>query len=76
MNNPIDLIKTFFERRAFGVCEWMGEWMLIKSANIRLFFIYASFLTIGSPIIIYLIMAFVRDLKKLMKQKRGSVWDL
>jgi phage shock protein C len=76
MNNIIEWIKTFFERRAFGVCEWMGDWMLIRSANIRLFFIYASFLTIGSPIIIYLIMAFVRDLKKLMRQQRGSVWDL
>lgn len=76
MNNPIEFIKTFFERQAFGVCEWMGEWMHIKSANIRLFFIYTSCLTIGSPVIIYLIMAFVRDLKKLMKKKRGSIWDL
>lgn len=76
MNNPVEFIKTCFERQAFGVCEWMGDWMYIKSSNIRLFFIYTSFVTIGSPVIIYLIMAFVRDLKKLIRQRRGNIWDL
>ncbi len=76
MNNPIELIKTFFEKRAFGVCDWMGEWMHIRSARIRLFFIYTSFLAAGSPLIVYLVMAFWLDMKKLIRQKRGSVWDL
>lgn len=72
----IDKIKTFFEKQAFGVCEWWGEKLKIKSANIRLFFIYTSFLTIGSPLIIYLIMAFVLNLRNMTRSKRGSVWDL
>ena len=72
----IEKIKTFFERQAFGVCEWWGEKLKIKSVNIRLFFIYTSFLTIGSPLIIYLIMAFVLNLRKMVKSKRGSVWDM
>ncbi|MEO5570936.1 MAG: PspC family transcriptional regulator [Bacteroidia bacterium] len=76
MNNFIEKIKTFFERQAFGVCEWLGEKLKIKSANIRLFFIYTSCLTIGSPLIIYLIMVFVLNLRKMVKSRRGSVWDM
>ena len=76
MNDFIEKIKTFFERQAFGVCEWWGEKLKIKSANIRLFFIYTSCLTIGSPLIIYLVMAFVLNLRKMVKSRRGSVWDM
>ena len=74
--NIVDRIKTLFERQALGVCEWWGSLLRIKSANIRLFFIYASFLTIGSPLIIYLMMGFVMNLKKMIRKDRGSVWDL
>ncbi len=72
----IEKIKTLFEYFAFGVCEWWGEKLKIRSANIRLFFIYASFLTIGSPLIIYLAMAFVLNLRNLVKKRRGSAFDL
>ncbi|MEP7129122.1 MAG: PspC family transcriptional regulator [Chitinophagales bacterium] len=72
----IEQIKTFFERQAFGVCDWLGNKMRIKSADIRLFFIYASFLTVGSPIIIYMIFAFWLRLKKMVNRQRNSVWDL
>ena len=76
MFESMEKIKTFFERQAFGVCEWLGEKLKIKSANIRLFFVYTSFLTIGSPLIIYLVMAFVLNLRNMVRSKRGSVWDL
>ncbi|MBL0342367.1 MAG: PspC family transcriptional regulator [Bacteroidetes bacterium] len=76
MNNPVDNIKTVFERQAFGICEWWGEKLRIRSSNIRIFFIYASFLTIGSPLIIYLIMGFVMNLRKMVKRQRGSIWDM
>jgi len=49
MNTLVDSIKTWFEKQAFGVCEWWGEKLSIRSSNIRMFFIYTSFLTIGSP---------------------------
>lgn len=77
MQNIVEGIKSWFERQAFGVCEWWGEKLRIRSADIRIFFIYTSFLTVGSPIIIYMIMAFLKKLKNLIaEQKRGSVWDL
>lgn len=72
----IEKIKTYFERQAFGVCDWWGDFYGIPSSKIRLFFIYASFLTAGSPLIIYLVMAFVLRLRNMMKQHRGGIWDL
>lgn len=75
--NFVEIIKTWFERQAFGVCEWWGDRLGIRSSNIRLFFIYTSFLTVGSPIILYLVMAFWKRLRNMIaEQKRGSVWDL
>ena len=76
MMRPVEDIKTWFERQAYGVCDWWGEKLHIRSSNIRLFFIYASFLTIGSPVIIYMAMAFVLNLRNMVKKQRGSVWDL
>lgn len=77
MNRLYEAIKAWFERQAFGVCEWWGELLGIRSSNIRIFFIYTSFLTIGSPVILYLVMAFWKKLGTMvMEQKRGSVWDL
>jgi phage shock protein PspC (stress-responsive transcriptional regulator) len=69
-------IKDFFEKRAFGVCTWLGDKMKMRSSVIRLFFIYASFLTAGSPIIIYMILAFWIKLKDYVWSRRTSVWDL
>lgn len=72
-----DSMKAWSERQAFGVCEWWGELLGIRSSDIRLFFIYTSFLTVGSPVILYLVMAFWKKMGTLlMVQKRGSVWDL
>jgi phage shock protein C len=77
MNRLIEFIKSWFERQAFGVCEWWGDRLGIRSSNIRIFFIYSSFLTVGSPIIIYMIMAFWKRMRTMIgERKRGSVWDL
>ena len=73
----INKIQVYFEIRAFGVCSWWGEKLQLKIPRIRLFFIYLSFLTLGSPIVIYLIMAFILDHKEYFKfQKRKTVWDI
>jgi len=73
----INKIQYFFERQAFGVCSWWGEKLQLKTSRIRMSFIYLSFLTFGSPILIYLIMAFILEHKEYFKfQKRKSVWDL
>ena len=70
-------ILGYFEKQAFGVCNWWGEKLQLKSSQVRLSFIYLSFITVGSPIIIYLIMAFILKHKEYFKfSKRKSVWDI
>lgn len=56
-------IREILEINAFGVCTSIGERLGIASSKIRTWFIYISFLTMGSPIIIYMIMAFWMNMK-------------
>jgi phage shock protein PspC (stress-responsive transcriptional regulator) len=49
---------------AFGVCTAIGERLGIASAKIRMWFIYISFLTLGSPVLIYMVLAFWMRIKK------------
>jgi len=60
----IKRIQHTFEKNTFGVCAFIGEKAGLAVGSIRLFFIYASFLTLGSPLIIYLILAFIVDSRK------------
>jgi phage shock protein PspC (stress-responsive transcriptional regulator) len=69
-------IVNFFEKQTFGVCAWLGEKMRISKSNIRLFFIYASFLTLGSPLFIYLPIAFMLKIKEYIQSSRSRVWEL
>ena len=39
-------------------------------------FIYASFLAVGSPVILYMILAFWIKMKNYVFNRRTSVWDL
>jgi phage shock protein C len=73
-------IIRWFEQKAFGVCTWLGEKLGIKTTTVRMYFIYLSFFTFGSPVIIYFILAFFlenkRYFKSLFSRKRPSVWDI
>lgn len=68
-------LQIFLEKQVFGVCTFVGEKLGIASSSIRLFFIYASFITFGSPVIVYLCMAFLMNLHKSLRRKRSTVWD-
>ena len=56
-------MRDFLELHAFGVCSAIGERLGIASSRIRMWFIYISFLTLGSPVIVYMILAFIRSIK-------------
>jgi phage shock protein C len=71
----VNKIRTYFESNLFGVCSYLGEKLDMPSSKIRLFFIYASFLTAGSPVIVYMTMAFIIKLKDYIKGKRSPIWD-
>ena len=72
----IEQIKEHFEKRAYGVCAWWGERLNVNTNSIRVYFIYASFLTLGSPLVVYLIMAFILRNKYWFKPKRTTIWEL
>lgn len=74
MNQLTDKIQDFFESQAFGVCTHLGEKLGVATSSIRLFFIYTSFITFGSPLIIYLSIAFVMNMRKHLR-KRKPIWD-
>lgn len=77
MDKLINPIYNFFEERAFGVCSWWGDKLGIATSKVRLYFIYLSFITLGSPLIIYLIMAFFLEHKSYFKLKhKKTIWDL
>lgn len=67
-------IQLFFEEHAFGVCTYLGDKLGVATSSIRLFFIYASFLTLGSPVILYLSLAFMINMRAHLR-KRSSIWD-
>lgn len=67
-------LQAFFEQHAFGVCAALGEKMGIATSSIRLFFIYTSFLTFGSPVLLYLALAFVLNMRSHLR-KRSTIWD-
>lgn len=60
-------LRRMIEWNVFGVCTWIGEKMGIGTSTIRKYFIYISFLTMGSPLIVYFFIAFWMNL-------RNSIW--
>jgi len=68
-------IQYYFENQAFGVCTKIGEKFGIPIASIRIFFIYASFITFGSPVIIYFALAFLMNLRKRFRRRPNTIWD-
>ncbi len=72
---PVQTIKYLVEQNLFGVCERIGERLKMPAKDIRMFFIYASCMTIGSPIILYMILAFWMKMKDYVRGRRTPVWD-
>ena len=68
-------LTDHLEKSAFGVCSYLGEKMGIATTRVRLYFIYASFVTFGSPIVAYLALAFWVNIRKYLKAARNIIWD-
>ncbi|MCB0569568.1 MAG: PspC family transcriptional regulator [Phaeodactylibacter sp.] len=67
--------KNLMERSAFGVCSYLGEKIGVASARVRMYFIYLSFATLGSPVIFYLFIAFWLNVRNYIKQRRSPIWN-
>lgn len=69
-------LRDIIEMSVYGVCSYLGRKLSMPSKRVRLFFIYTSFIALGSPVIIYLILTFVLNLRYMIKNKRNPVWDI
>ena len=72
----IEKIRSFFEKNGFEVSSRVGQRIGLSADLVRLFFIYTSFVTFGSPLIIYVTLAFMMRTKDYLVQRRVSVFDL
>lgn len=69
-------ILHFFERHGFFVASRLADRLGMRASNVRLFFIYISFITVGIGFGVYLTFAFLLKIKDLIYTKRSSVFDL
>jgi|TARA_B110000444_G_C18851980_1_gene606522 phage shock protein PspC (stress-responsive transcriptional regulator) len=74
--NKLNSLRIFFEQNGFEVCSKLADILGMRTKNVRLFFVYASFTTIIGGFLIYLILGFWIKLKDMIYTKRSSVFDL
>lgn len=72
----IQQIRHYFEKHGYAVSSRLADRLGMRTTNVRLFFIYFSFVTAGLSFALYLILAFVFKLKDMIYTKRSSVFDL
>ncbi len=65
-------VRYFIEWQVFGVCTAIGERMGIATSTIRKYFIYISFLTMGSPVVVYFFVAFWLNVKRYIFNARRN----
>lgn len=76
MVKVINSLRLYSERNGFYVSSRLADKLGVRVVNVRLFFIYFSFVTVGLSFGIYLILAFLLRLKDAVYTKRTSVFDL
>ncbi len=75
----IQKIVFFFELKSYGVCTWWAEKLGIRPSKVKISFIYASFIGLGSPVLIYFIMAWIKEHNyyfKFIHKPRKTIWEL
>ena len=68
-------IKDLLERSAFGVCSYLGHKMGVASSRVRIYFIYLSFAAMGSPIILFLFIAFWLNVREYIRKQKNAIWE-
>ncbi len=76
MKSIVTSIRYFFERHGFGVFTRLADRLGMRVKNVRIYFIYVTFFTVGLSFGFYLTFAFLIKLKDLIYTKRSSVFDL
>lgn len=66
-------LKDFLEKYGFGVCNYIGERIGVRVSRVRLYFIYLTFVTMGSPIFLYLFTAFWLNIFKYFREDKNEM---
>lgn len=74
--NIVHSVRHYFERHGYHVSSRLADRLGMRALNVRLFFIYISFVTVGLSFAFYLTLAFLLRLKDMFYTKRSSVFDL
>lgn len=69
-------VLHYFEKNGFFVASRFADKLGMRATNVRLFFIYITFVTVGLGFGFYLTLAFLLKLKDMIRTKRSSVFDL
>lgn len=73
---PVIQLKYYFEKHGFQVSSRLADTLGMRASDVRLFFIYITFVTAGLWFGVYLTLAFWIKLKDLIRGKRTSVFDI
>ena len=79
MKKILEMVQNllhFFEKHGFFVASRLADRLGMRATNVRLFFIYISFVTAGLWFGVYLTLGFLLRLKDMIYTKRSSVFDL
>jgi phage shock protein C len=79
IGKTIQKILLYFEFQSFGVCKAWGRELGIESSRVRIAFIYTSFFTLGSPLILYFALYWLMENKhyfKLERKRKKTIWEL
>ena len=68
-------LKNIVEKFGFGVCTYLADRMGLRASQVRLYFIYISFMTLGSPLIFYFFAAFWINIKKYWRKSQNLIME-
>ena len=71
----IDILRNTVEKSVFGVCSKAADQMGIAKTRVRLYFIYITFITMGSPLILYVFVAFWMNVRKYIRNGKNWILD-
>jgi len=72
----VQRVVHYFEKNGFFVASRLADNLGMRATNVRLFFVYITFVTVGLGFGSYLTLAFLLKLKDMIRTKRSSVYDL
>ncbi|HMQ05728.1 MAG TPA: PspC domain-containing protein [Saprospiraceae bacterium] len=71
----MQFFRDLIEKSFFGVCQYIGNKIGVSISQVRLYFIYISFVTMGSPVIIYLFIAFWLNIRKYFRRSFSYIFE-